>query len=94
LRVDQSGEAELSLDVALALLAFVNALAELLGVLIVEKERETGDVLDGAGAANEHLKLLHVVVVVDDLDWTPQVLTVLVAGGYTMTLTRVLGAMF
>jgi hypothetical protein len=39
LRVDQSGEAELSLDVALALLAFVNALAELLGVLIVEKER-------------------------------------------------------
>lgn len=46
MRVDQSSEAELSLDVVLALLAFVNALAELLGVLIVEKERETGDVLD------------------------------------------------
>jgi len=76
------------------LFAFVNAPAELLWVLIVEKERETSDVLDGAGAAYEHLKFLHVVVVVDDLDWTPQVLTVLVAGGDTMTLTRVLGAMF
>jgi hypothetical protein len=37
LRVDEGSEAELSLDVALTLLALIYSLAELLGVLVVEE---------------------------------------------------------
>ena len=92
--VNQSGESKFSLDISLALLTFVNSFAELLRVLIVEEERETGDVLDGAGVTNEHFELLHVVVVVDNLDRAPVILTLFVAGRDTVELARMLGTMF
>jgi hypothetical protein len=94
LGVNQSGESKFSLDISLALLTFVNSFAELLRVLIVEEERETGDVLDGAGVTNEHFELFHVVVVVDNLDRAPVILTLFVAGRDTVELARMLGTMF
>jgi hypothetical protein len=79
LRVDKGSEAELSLDVTLALLTLIDSLAELLGVLVIEEEGKAGDVLDGRGFTNLNLVLFNTMVVVEDFDRTPKILTTLKA---------------
>lgn len=74
------------------MLAFVNSLAELLGVLVVEEKGKSGDVFDGSGITYLNFELLHAVVVVKHFDRAPKVLTLFVAGGDTMALIRMLGA--
>ena len=64
----------------MTLLALINSAAEVLGILVVEKEGKVGNVLDSRSFTDLHLVLSHGVVVVKNLDGAPHVLTMLVAG--------------
>lgn len=77
-RVDMVGETKLGFHYSLAFLAHIYTLSKQIGVLIEEEERETGDELLLVGSEDLYLIFLVLVVVVKDLNRTPDVFLVLV----------------
>lgn len=82
------GEAELSLNYGLALLAHVDSLMELVGIFIKEEEGEAGNQLLLASSEYFDLELLILVVIVEDHDGSPDIILVLIDGRQGMRLVR------
>ena len=82
------GEAELSLDYGLALLAHVDSLMELVRIFIKEEEGEAGNKLLLASTEYSDLELLILIVKVEDHDGSPDIILVLIDGRQGVRLVR------
>lgn len=72
------GESEFSLNYGLSLLAHVDSLTELVGILIEEKEGEARYKLLLASGEDLNLILEFLVVIFKDFYWPPDVFLVLI----------------
>jgi hypothetical protein len=82
------GEAKLSLNYGLALLAHVDSLMELVRIFIKEEKGEAGNQLLLASSEYSDLKLLILVVIVENHDGSPDIILILIDGRQGMRLVR------
>ena len=80
------GESKFSLNNCLPLLAHVDSLMELVRIFIEEEERKASNQLFLACAEYSDLVLLFLEVVVEDLDWSPDIFLVLIDWGQGVSL--------